>query len=203
MPKPAKTVAAASPPSFKRLKDGRIDGRSLRRTGRTENLSLRVEAGFADHLKVLAAHHRMTMGEVVERAVHQWAKEHALPATLPNPGLHSSSSVQRFPTSDFELEEWIARRSRPFQRLLGDEHTLAGARLTPDERQVFELVILGGCSLKQAANQLETPLPAVKRLLEKANNKISGHINADQGSAPTTSPDKARTLATRRNRATR
>src|ERR1700741_4856078 len=59
---------------FKRLSDGRIDGRSLRRTGRSQNMTIRVSEAFSDEVKLLAAKSAMTIGQLIEAAVRSWAQ---------------------------------------------------------------------------------------------------------------------------------
>jgi hypothetical protein len=78
---------------MKRLKDGRIDGRSLHRTGRTENMTLRVSGGFSDDVKKMAMASGMRMGQLVETAVRAWASQgnpnlgrhQDLPGATPDP----------------------------------------------------------------------------------------------------------------------
>jgi hypothetical protein len=74
---------------FRRLPDGRIDGRSLRRTGRTERLAVRVTQGFSDDVKKVAAHSGLTLGQVLERGVYMFASQ----ANLTNLNLGRSHGV--------------------------------------------------------------------------------------------------------------
>jgi hypothetical protein len=46
-----------------------IDGRSLRATGRTEQLNVHVRPAFKQRIKVLAAEQDLLMAEVLERAL--------------------------------------------------------------------------------------------------------------------------------------
>lgn len=50
------------------------DGRSLRATGRTAQLSTRVKPETLQQLRQLAATERITMAEIIERAVELYAK---------------------------------------------------------------------------------------------------------------------------------
>lgn len=47
---------------------GPVDGRSLRRTGMTEPLYLRVQPGLRDRIKVAAARDKTTMGKLITEA---------------------------------------------------------------------------------------------------------------------------------------
>ncbi len=46
-----------------------VDGRSLRATGRTEQLNVHVRPAFKQRIKVLAAEQDLLMAEVLERAL--------------------------------------------------------------------------------------------------------------------------------------
>lgn len=48
---------------------GKIDGRSLRRTGRTEQLAVRVTAKTKEAYQAYAARHDILLAEVLERAL--------------------------------------------------------------------------------------------------------------------------------------
>jgi hypothetical protein len=67
-------AADRQPEAYRLLKDGRIDGRSLHRTGRTVNLTVRVSAGFDEELREFAIESGMRMGEIVERSVRHYRK---------------------------------------------------------------------------------------------------------------------------------
>jgi hypothetical protein len=53
----------------RRVEEGRIDGRTLRRTGRTVQLALRVKPSFDHRLRQAAARDRLLLCEVLERAL--------------------------------------------------------------------------------------------------------------------------------------
>lgn len=53
----------------------RIDGRSLRRTGRTIGFSTKVSPDFENRLKLYAAKHKLLIVEVLERALDALEKQ--------------------------------------------------------------------------------------------------------------------------------
>ncbi|MBI3420111.1 MAG: hypothetical protein HY053_08270 [Proteobacteria bacterium] len=67
------------------LKDGRLDGRSLRRTGRTENFTVRVREGFPEEIKKFAFGFQMTMGEIVEIGVGEFMQRRRNGTPDPSP----------------------------------------------------------------------------------------------------------------------
>jgi hypothetical protein len=57
---------AEAPGNLKAPETAPVDGRSLRATGRTQQLATRVHKDFYNELKVYAATHRMKLVEVLE-----------------------------------------------------------------------------------------------------------------------------------------
>jgi hypothetical protein len=66
-PRPAK--APASSESRRASHEGRIDGRSLRKTGRTVQFATRVSEDFDDRLRRIAQRDGIKLVEVLERAL--------------------------------------------------------------------------------------------------------------------------------------
>lgn len=66
-PQGAALAAAIAKPTA-----ARIDGRSLRRTGRTRQLGLKVTAEFDDQLRSIAAARGMMLAEVLEEAMARY-----------------------------------------------------------------------------------------------------------------------------------
>jgi hypothetical protein len=60
------------PRTFRRRKDGEVDRRALRRTGRTTLLAIRVTEEFNQLVRRLAAQEGRTLGEFIEVAVFRW-----------------------------------------------------------------------------------------------------------------------------------
>lgn len=71
-PSPA-SVAAEPPPEEEDYE--RIDGRSLRKTGRTLPFSTRINADVDKLIRRLAAKHKLLIAEVIERGVYLVQKE--------------------------------------------------------------------------------------------------------------------------------
>lgn len=70
-PPPITTTAPATreQPPERRAGDGRPDGRSARRTGRTVQFATRVSLEFDERLRTLAARDGLMLVEVLERAL--------------------------------------------------------------------------------------------------------------------------------------
>lgn len=51
-----------------------IDGRTLRKTGRTHQLATRVRPEFYKQIKIMAAHEGITIAELIEKAVEAYAR---------------------------------------------------------------------------------------------------------------------------------
>jgi hypothetical protein len=54
---------------YRVLKDGSLDGRSLRATGRTAKFGCRVDPDFCKEVKLIAARTGKTIGQIVQEAV--------------------------------------------------------------------------------------------------------------------------------------
>lgn len=54
---------------------GEIDGRSLRRTNRTQQLATRVTPDFYNKIRVLAARDKVKIVELLERAIEIYEKD--------------------------------------------------------------------------------------------------------------------------------
>lgn len=54
--------------------ESKVDGRTLRATGRTEPFATRVSPGVRKRYKTIAARDDMTMGELLERALDAYEK---------------------------------------------------------------------------------------------------------------------------------
>jgi len=55
--------------------EGEIDGRSLRRTNRTQQLATRVTPDFYNKIRVLAARDKVKIVELLERAIEIYEKD--------------------------------------------------------------------------------------------------------------------------------
>ena len=56
------------------LLDEQIDGRSLKKTGRTHQLSTRVTRDFYDRVRMIAARDRLKIVELLEVAIEEYEK---------------------------------------------------------------------------------------------------------------------------------
>src|SRR3954466_2498616 len=72
-PPPSPAPVAAEPPPEEDYE--RIDGRSLRKTGRTLPFSTRINADVDKLIRRLAAKHKLLIAEVIERGVYLVQKE--------------------------------------------------------------------------------------------------------------------------------
>jgi hypothetical protein len=72
---PAPPTADEAPSNLATPEVAPIDGRSLRATGRTKQLSTRVREEFHDELKMYAARHRLKLVEVLEQGHEALKKE--------------------------------------------------------------------------------------------------------------------------------
>jgi hypothetical protein len=72
-PPPSPAPVAAEPPPGEDYE--RIDGRSLRKTGRTLPFSTRINADVDKLIRRLAAKHKLLIAEVIERGVYLVQKE--------------------------------------------------------------------------------------------------------------------------------
>src|SRR3954469_3049200 len=72
-PPPSPAPVAAEPPPEEDYE--RIDGRSLRKTGRTLPFSTRINADVDKLIRRLAVKHKLLIAEVIERGVYLVQKE--------------------------------------------------------------------------------------------------------------------------------
>lgn len=65
-----------SAPEVAPVDEGYIDGRTTRKTGRTEQLATRVTAQFHKKVKMLAARDELKIVELLEKAIELYENKH-------------------------------------------------------------------------------------------------------------------------------